>query len=422
MRFYGVDIDPSVGLDYHKRLQELGVGTRDSAHHVGPLFDGHIHEPMKGLDVVCLCVPGSQQEASIAAIAPYLKEGTILFDVCSAKAASIVRISRAITALSLPFKVDYVPFHILNGFAGAGPMSAKEGILDAPGVIVPNVSSPKAESFIESLLVSAGTRVFKIPAAPHDEALATTSQHEYLAMFAFADCTFIKRAPLGSVDPGRWIQSQLRIIDASPEMWAANFTDCRGWILKSSARFSALLEGIGTRLHKIDDRIDAAHDFVKLMPSRNITAFNLCPYDGHKLQASAFSAVLSLALTENIMRMSERTGIFLPDKINPSARDGMGPMNDPTTAKFLIREYIETLPCMIGEYQARYGKGVRLIANLPPYPERNGSTIVDPRYDAVKNYVRSFAPIDKYIKMAMSERRALGWKRALFAPTNGANI
>jgi len=399
---YSTDINPNLEKAFYTQLRTLGVANLDNVHHIGPLSDTAFHEGMKDLDLVQLAVPGSQQPDAIARIAPYLSPKTIITDVCSAKQSSIDRILPAIAGL--PFPVTYVPFHILNGFAGDGPLSAKPDILKAPGVIVPGIATAAAQDFVATYLTALGTKLHFIEAPKHDEVLSTTSQHEYVSMFAYADCGFIKNMPMGTVDPGRWIQSMLRIIDASPEMWAANFTDCRSWVLKSAKSFRPLLQGIGENIHKADWRIDRAYDYAKLMPSKNTTPFDVMRYDGFDLNESAFAAVLSLAITENIFLAGERTGVDIPVLCNPSAKDGMGCMNDPDMAKYLIRDRRIVLPNMIRHYLASYDRMVNLVADLPANPKREGHIIVDPAFEAVRTCVRSFKPVDHHVKRVLAER------------------
>ena len=149
--------------------------------HVTPYFDVRIHDAFRNLDqigetynltvtsledvaksdIVIFCVPVKELESTVQTVAPFLKAGQLVIDLCSVKCKPVDILKRFI-----PDGVDAVSLHPLFG-----PQSGKNGIAGL-NITVCNVSGNRADcvsAFLKDKLI---LNLFQTTPEKHDQEMA----------------------------------------------------------------------------------------------------------------------------------------------------------------------------------------------------------------------------------------------------------
>ena len=117
-------------------------------------------EEAGGADVVVLAVPLDEPEAGARRIAPHLRPGTLVVDVCSLKMRPA-----AILFAALPAHVDIVGTHPLFG-----PQSGRDGIAGLRAVVCP--VRGKRHRAVAAMLRRLGLQVIRTSPEAHDRQMA----------------------------------------------------------------------------------------------------------------------------------------------------------------------------------------------------------------------------------------------------------
>ena len=158
----------------------IGAGAfgRFAIRHLAPHFPLLVHDPHPSVlpcnvphaplaavarqPIVILCVPVPALRATAEAIAPYLKPGALVLDVCSIKSAPL-----AILHEVLPAHVDIIGTHPLFG-----PQSGRDGIAGQGITLCPVRRRRRIPSVARFLAQTLKLRVIHATAEAHDQEMA----------------------------------------------------------------------------------------------------------------------------------------------------------------------------------------------------------------------------------------------------------
>ena len=137
-------------------------------------------EAVQGADLVILSVPVGTCGVLAAEIAPHLREGAILTDVGSVKAAVVRDI-----APHVPKGVHFVPGHPIAGTEQSGPEAGFAELFDNRWTILtPEAQTDKAAvEKLKTFWMALGAKVEIMNAEHHDMVLAVTSHLPHLIAY-----------------------------------------------------------------------------------------------------------------------------------------------------------------------------------------------------------------------------------------------
>lgn len=127
-------------------------------------------ESLEEADIVFPCVPISSFEEVIKKIAPRLKKGSLIMDVCSVKMFPV-----QVMLKNLPNHIKIMASHPLFG-----PDSANEGLINLQMVIWPIRVSDKKFRQTTKLFKNMGIRIIEMSPEEHDKISAFTQVYAHL--------------------------------------------------------------------------------------------------------------------------------------------------------------------------------------------------------------------------------------------------
>ncbi|MEP3346879.1 MAG: prephenate/arogenate dehydrogenase family protein [Litoreibacter sp.] len=235
--------------------------TRDTAREIG-LCDRIVDtavEAVEGADLVVLCVPVGAMGAVAAEIAPALKDGALVSDVGSTKAAVIEAV-----APHLPDGVHFIPAHPLAGTEQSGPRSGFAELFDNRWCLLTPLEDTDADVLerYKSLWLQMGSMVDEMDAAHHDLVLAVTSHTPHLIAYTMVGVA----DDLGRVTDSEVVQYSAagfrdftRIAASDPTMWRDVFLANKDATLEILGRFTEELFALQRAIRKGDG--DHLHDY-----------------------------------------------------------------------------------------------------------------------------------------------------------------
>ncbi|MFQ5960980.1 MAG: prephenate dehydrogenase [Candidatus Methylomirabilales bacterium] len=223
-----------VGLDADQdHLQQaVALGLVDD---VGDLPGG-----VEGADLVVVAVPVGGVVDVVRAVAPYLADGCIVTDVGSVKGALVAQVEAEI-----PPGRGFVPGHPIAGTERSGPGAAVSTLFQGSlCVLTPTSGSPKdALKKIIRLWERVGSHVVLMDPFRHDYIMALVSHLPHVVAYALIG-TILNHEDGGeellSFSAGG-LRDFTRIAASHPIMWRDILIRNRGEVLKSIARFRAVL-------------------------------------------------------------------------------------------------------------------------------------------------------------------------------------
>ena len=214
--------------------------TRDIAWQHG-LVDS-IHDSAAGAvrdaDLVILCVPVGANAQIAAEIAPALKQGAIVTDVGSVKAA-VVRDVKP----HLPPGVHLIPGHPVAGTEQSGPLSGfAELFANRWCILTPLTDSdPDQVARLEAFWQACGSNVERMNPEHHDIVLAITSHLPHLIAYNIvataADVEDVTNSEVIKFSAGGF-RDFTRIAASDPTMWRDIFLTNKDAVLEMLGRFS----------------------------------------------------------------------------------------------------------------------------------------------------------------------------------------
>ncbi|MCS7259382.1 MAG: prephenate dehydrogenase/arogenate dehydrogenase family protein [Anaerolineae bacterium] len=171
-------IGTSIGLALHRVAQPLEiVGHDKNADHVGiarkmkaiDRSDWNLINACENADLIILALPLHAIEATLTAIAPYLKPGCVVTDTAVLKQKVLDMAERL-----LPETVNFVGGNPLVSSSASGPQAASPSLFEGHlYCLTPSRRAhPEAVHLVSSLIMLLGARPFYLDATEHDGLVA----------------------------------------------------------------------------------------------------------------------------------------------------------------------------------------------------------------------------------------------------------
>jgi prephenate dehydrogenase len=228
------DASHSQIIGYSRNTQEIHRATERGAIHYGTI---NPVEAVTNADLVILCTPVGVFGKLIEAIAPTLKPGAIVTDVCSTK--------RTFARLAEKYpKIRFVGSHPMAGAEKHGIENAREDLLTgALCIVTPTISSDHASlQSIEGYWQSLKMRTVRMSAEVHDQLTSDISHLPHAiaaALVRIQSCESLQLAARGFLDT-------TRIAAGDPSLWQEilleNRENLRSGIVRMQKELQDLLE------------------------------------------------------------------------------------------------------------------------------------------------------------------------------------
>jgi cyclohexadieny/prephenate dehydrogenase len=220
--------------------QDEDVRAKATAIGLGQVCD-RLEQAVSTADLIILCVPSGSMGLVGEKIAPFLKDGAIVTDVGSVKAAIVDQLVPV-----LPSTVFLIPGHPIAGTEKSGPEAGFASLFQKRWTILTPLDDPRPNygSAVEALSgfwAGLGSEVELMEPKRHDLVLAMTSHLPHLIAFcvvataedveAVTDSEVIKYSAGGFRD-------FTRIAASDPTMWRDVFLLNREAVLDLLGRFS----------------------------------------------------------------------------------------------------------------------------------------------------------------------------------------
>jgi cyclohexadieny/prephenate dehydrogenase len=230
----------SATLDTAKQLRLIDQGFDSAA------------DAVKGADLVILSVPVGACGPLAADIAPHLKQGAILTDVGSVKAA-VVRDM----APHVPEGVHFVPGHPIAGTEQSGPEAGFAELFDGRWTILtPTPDTDKAAvAKLKAFWTALGSKVEIMSAEHHDMVLAVTSHLPHLIAYNIVNTAeHLERVTEKEVIKfsAGGFRDFTRIAASDPTMWRDVFLNNKQAVMEMLRRFSEDLEELSSAIESAD--------------------------------------------------------------------------------------------------------------------------------------------------------------------------
>jgi cyclohexadieny/prephenate dehydrogenase len=209
-------------------------------------------EAVKDAELVLIAVPVGATAEAVKSVAPHLREGAILTEVGSVKAAVI----RQVLAV-LPTQAVFVPGHPIAGTEHSGPDAGFAELFDGRWAILTPCerSSEEAVEKVAKLWRGLGSAVETMTPEHHDIVLAITSHIPHLIAFNIvgtaADVEEVTQSEVIKFSAGGF-RDFTRIAASDPVMWRDVFLNNKEAVLEMLGRFSEDLAAL-QRMIRWDD-------------------------------------------------------------------------------------------------------------------------------------------------------------------------
>jgi len=195
-------------------------------------------DAVKGADLVILCIPVGACGPIAEEIAPNLREGAILTDVGSVKAAVVRDV-----APHVPKGVHFIPAHPIAGTEQSGPESGFAELFEGRWtVLTPEPETDKAAvEKLKAFWMAVGAKVEIMGAEHHDLVLAITSHLPHLIAYNIVNTAeHLERVTNTEVIKfsAGGFRDFTRIAASDPTMWRDVFLNNKEAVLEMLGRFS----------------------------------------------------------------------------------------------------------------------------------------------------------------------------------------
>jgi cyclohexadieny/prephenate dehydrogenase len=216
------------------------VRARATALGIGEVCDD-IGSAVSAADLIILCVPSGAMAQVGEAIAPFLKQGAIVTDVGSVKAAVIDQLQPV-----LPAHTYLIPGHPIAGTERSGPEAGFATLFIGRWAILTPIADARADysdkvTALSSFWEYLGSQVELMEPARHDLVLAMTSHIPHLIAFCVVataeDVEAVTDSEVVKFSAGGF-RDFTRIAASDPTMWRDVFLLNREAVLDLLGRFS----------------------------------------------------------------------------------------------------------------------------------------------------------------------------------------
>jgi prephenate dehydrogenase len=204
-----------------------------------------------GADLIALCVPVAQTQASLHAALPYLSKQALITDAGSTK-QDVVAAAHAALGERIG---QFVPGHPIAGKEMNGPQAAEAALyLNKRVVLTPLAENAAADvARIEALWQAVGARVSRMSPQQHDAVFGAVSHLPHLLAYALV------AQIAGSADgdaklsyAGGGFRDFTRIAASSPEMWRDIFLANKDALLAELSAYENTLKTARAMLESHD--------------------------------------------------------------------------------------------------------------------------------------------------------------------------
>jgi len=229
----------SQGLAIQIIAYDRDQAVRDCAKRIGlgDRVTDTLEEAVADADLVLMAVPVGAMASVAEAIAPALKQGTVIADTGSTK-TSVIRD----VAPHLPDHCQFLPSHPIAGTEYSGPESGFATLFkDRYWIIIPDGVGDEAVSAFRQFLEGMGAIVEAMSAEYHDRVLAITSHVPHLIAYTIVGTAFDFEQQIRN-DVIRFSASGFRdftrIAASDPVMWRDVFINNADAVLEMLGRFN----------------------------------------------------------------------------------------------------------------------------------------------------------------------------------------
>ena len=229
----------SQGLAKQIIAYDRDQAVRDCAKRIGlgDRVTDTLEEAVADADLVLMAVPVGAMASVAEAIAPALKQGTVIADTGSTK-TSVIRD----VAPHLPDHCQFLPSHPIAGTEYSGPESGFATLFkDRYWIIIPDGVGDEAVSAFRQFLEGMGAIVESMSAEYHDRVLAITSHVPHLIAYTIVGTAFDFEQQIRN-DVIRFSASGFRdftrIAASDPVMWRDVFINNADAVLEMLGRFN----------------------------------------------------------------------------------------------------------------------------------------------------------------------------------------
>ena len=255
-------IGGSLGLAWRRAgvaREIVGAGrnreTLEAAVDVGAIdrYTTNFITAIQDADLVVLCAPITTIVGWARDLAPHLKEGAVVTDVGSTKAA----IMRA-WETALPPERYFVGGHPMAGSEKGGVRAARPDLFEgAPYLIFPGRrTSVRAGTLVAELAQITGARVQLSPEgdADHDKSVAYISHLPQVLAVALAGCVgeYEARSPGAISLAGGGFRDTTRIAESPPDIWVDIFATNQEQVLAALRDFRSALGNLEAAIEQGD--------------------------------------------------------------------------------------------------------------------------------------------------------------------------
>ena len=227
------------GLAKQITAYDRDQAVRDCAKRIGlgDRVTDTLEEAVADADLVLMAVPVGAMASVAEAIAPALKQGTVIADTGSTK-TSVIRD----VAPHLPDHCQFLPSHPIAGTEYSGPESGFATLFkDRYWIIIPDGVGDEAVSAFRQFLEGMGAIVEAMSAEYHDRVLAITSHVPHLIAYTIVGTAFDFEQQIRN-DVIRFSASGFRdftrIAASDPVMWRDVFINNADAVLEMLGRFN----------------------------------------------------------------------------------------------------------------------------------------------------------------------------------------
>jgi len=229
----------SQGLAKQIIAYDRDQAVRDCAKRIGlgDRVTDTLEEAVADADLVLMAVPVGAMASVAEAIAPALKQGTVIADTGSTK-TSVIRD----VAPHLPDHCQFLPSHPIAGTEYSGPEAGFATLFkDRYWIIIPDGVGDEAVSAFRQFLEGMGAIVEAMSAEYHDRVLAITSHVPHLIAYTIVGTAFDFEQQIRN-DVIRFSASGFRdftrIAASDPVMWRDVFINNADAVLEMLGRFN----------------------------------------------------------------------------------------------------------------------------------------------------------------------------------------
>lgn len=230
----------------------LGVGdcpeTIEKARALGAVDEStlDLREGVRDADLVVLAVPLRMIPDVARSVLPHCRQGTIITDLGSSKAAVVAAVDDLIARTKAP--VYFVGSHPIAGSEKTGIEAAGEVRLEGASCVLTPTPATDHEAYrkVDEFWKALGLKTMRLPPDEHDAVLVRSSHLPHLLSFALVGAQTSRSLQLSG--PG--LRDMTRLAGSAPELWTEIFA-------QNGVELTKVLSEFGRELLRLAGEIEA---------------------------------------------------------------------------------------------------------------------------------------------------------------------